>query len=103
MAIYDKVRLANGMVSVRFKPISGETGQAAGIVWRYENPANYYIVRANALEDNGVLYIVQTGKRISLAPIGTDASTYGIKQRVPSKTWSELAVSFQGSRFKVIL
>jgi hypothetical protein len=101
LAVYDAASFANGAVSVRFKAISGETDQAAGIVWRYENPDNYYIVRANALEDNVVLYKVQAGKRLSLAPIGTASSTYGIKQRVPSKTWNELAISFQGSRFKV--
>lgn len=101
LAVFDKASFANGTVSVRFKTISGEADQAAGIVWRYENPDNYYIVRANALEDNVVLYKVQAGKRISLAPIGTAANTYGVKQRVPSKTWNELAISFQGTRFKV--
>jgi hypothetical protein len=101
LAVFDKANFVNGTVSVRFKAISGEADQAAGIVWRYENPDNYYIVRANALEDNVVLYKVQAGKRLSLAPIGTASSTYGVKQRVPSKTWNELSVSFQGSRFKV--
>jgi hypothetical protein len=101
LAVYDAASFTNGTESVRFKAISGETDQAAGIVWRYENPDNYYIVRANALEDNVVLYKVQAGKRLSLAPIGTASNTYGIKQRVPSKTCNELAISFQGRRFKV--
>jgi hypothetical protein len=43
-------------ISVKFKAISGSVDQAAGIVWRYRDPDNYYVVRANALEDNLVLY-----------------------------------------------
>jgi hypothetical protein len=59
LAIYDKAVFANGSISVRFKPVSGERDQAAGIVWRYKDPDNYYIVRANALENNVVLYKVR--------------------------------------------
>ncbi len=71
LAIYRKARFADGSVSVRFKPLAGERDQAAGLVWRYKDPENYYIVRANALEDNVVLYKVEQGKWISLEPKGT--------------------------------
>jgi hypothetical protein len=101
LAIYDEASFANGSVSVRFKPISGEQDQAAGLVWRYQDPNHYYIVRANALEDNVVLYKVQGGKRISLPPKGTPSQTYGVKQKVPKQTWSSLRVSFDGPRFEV--
>ena len=50
-------------LSVRFKPVSGRVDQAAGLVWRYQDENNYYIVRANAREGNVVLYKVQGGKR----------------------------------------
>ena len=101
LAIYDKASFADGSVSVRFKPVSGARDQAAGIVWRYQDPNNYYIVRANALEGNVVLYKVESGKRLSLAPKGTPSKTYGVKQAVPKETWSTLGVSFTGSRFEV--
>ena len=45
LAIWDRVLLADGEVSVAFKPVSGSIDQAAGIVWRYQDPNNYYIVR----------------------------------------------------------
>jgi hypothetical protein len=70
-------------------------------VWRYQDPDNYYIVRANALEDNVVLYKVEGGKRISLEPKGTPSKTYGVKQRVPKLTWSTLAAEFSGGAFQV--
>lgn len=101
LAIFDKTSFADGSVSVRFKTISGAGDQAAGIVWRYRDPNNYYIVRANALEDNVVLYKVEGGKRISLAPKGTDPKTYGVKHRVPKLTWSTLKVDFSGTHFDV--
>jgi hypothetical protein len=101
LAVYENASLKDGMLSVRFKAISGGADQAAGLVWRYKDPDNYYIVRANALEDNVVLYKVEKGQRISLAPKGTPSKTYGVKHRVPKQTWNKLSVVFQGNVFTV--
>jgi hypothetical protein len=101
LAVYDRASVKDGTLSVMFKAISGNTDQAAGLVWRYKDPENYYIVRANALEDNIVLYKVEKGERIALAPKGTPSKTYGVKHRVPKQTWSTLSVSFQGNVFAV--
>jgi len=101
LAIYDKARLQNGEVSVRCKSISGDVDQACGIVWRYRDPNNYYITRANALENNVVLYKVQDGERRSLAPKGQPSRAYGVKHPVPSGQWNELRVKFQGSLMTV--
>ncbi|MCW5979708.1 MAG: hypothetical protein KIT09_16635 [Bryobacteraceae bacterium] len=101
LAVYDKVSTANGKVSVRFKPVSGQGDQAAGLVWRYRDANNYYVVRANALENNVVLYKVEGGRRSSLAPKGTAAGTYGVKHTVPSNAWSAVSVTFQGNLFTV--
>lgn len=101
LAIYGKARLRNGQVSVRCKSVSGEVDQACGIVWRYRDPDNYYIVRANALENNIVLYKVQDGERRSLAPKGQPSRAYGVKHPVPSGEWNELRVKFQDSLMTV--
>jgi hypothetical protein len=101
LAVYQKANFTDGELSVDFKAISGSGDQAAGLVWRYRDENNYYIVRANALEDNVVLYKVQDGKRVSLAPKGTPPKTYGVKHKVPSQTWSNLHVKFQGPQFTV--
>ena len=101
LAIYEKASFTNGSLSVRFKPISGERDQAAGLVWRYKDRDNYYLVRANALENNVVLYKVEEGKRISLEPKGTPSKTYGVKHKVPQQSWSALKVSFDGPHFVV--
>jgi hypothetical protein len=87
-------------LSVRFKPISGRIDQAAGLVWRYQDQDNYYIVRANALEDNVVLYKVDGGKRTDL-PLRGEGRTYGKKSDVPANQWSTLRVVANGRLFTV--
>jgi hypothetical protein len=101
LAVYDKASVKDGTLSVKFKTISGNADQAAGLIWRYKDPDNYYIVRANALEDNVVLYKVENGQRISLAPKGSPSKTYGMKHRVPKQTWTTFSVSFQANLFTV--
>jgi len=100
VAVLTDVITADGDLSVRFKPISGRVDQAAGLVWRYQNQDNYYIVRANALEDNVVLYKVENGKRIDL-PVKGEGRTYGKKADVPAMQWSTLRVVATGRLFEV--
>jgi hypothetical protein len=102
LAILEGPGFENGEIEVKFKPVSGEVDRAGGLVWRYRDENNYYIVRANALEDNVVLYKVEEGKRTSLAPKGTEAGTYGVDREVPSGRWSALKVVFQGPSFTVL-
>src|SRR5213082_872887 len=52
----DGLAIMDGFAEVRFKAIAGSEDRAAGLVWRAQNANNYYVVRANALEDNVVLY-----------------------------------------------
>lgn len=87
-------------LSVRFRPVSGRIDQAAGLVWRYQDENNYYIVRANALEDNVVLYKVEKGRRTDL-PVTGEGRTYGKKIEVPAGQWSTLRVVAAGHRFDV--
>ena len=101
LAVLDRVSVRDGSVSVRCKPVSGKIDQACGVVWRYRDENNYYIARANALENNVVAYKVAGGKRTSLAPRGTDPKTYGIKHPVASGEWHTLEVQFGGNMFTV--
>lgn len=103
LAIWDRASLKDGALNVKFKAISGTVDQGAGLVWRYRDADNYYIVRANALEDNVVLYKVQNGERVSLAPKGAVSNAYGVKHKIPKQMWATLAVGFHGSLFTVRL
>ena len=101
LAIYDKLELKDGDLSVKFKPISGKVDASGGLVWRYKDPNNYYIVRSNALEDNTVLYKVENGRRRSIAPKGAPPRTYGVKHKVTLGDWHTLRVTFRGPLFTV--
>lgn len=92
--------LKDGYVEVRFKPMSGSEDRAGGIVWRAKDANNYYVVRANALEDNVVLYKTVNGTRSPLDIVGRKGG-YGVNAAVPANEWHTLRVDFAGRRFKV--
>jgi hypothetical protein len=84
--------LKDGFVEVKFKPISGKEDQAGGVVWRLKDANNYYIARANALEDNVTIYHTINGSR-------TEKKRASMK--VASNAWHTLRVDFQGNHFTV--
>ena len=100
VCIYDAVNAADVDLSVKYKPVSGLEDQAAGLVWRYRDQDNYYICRANARENNVVLYKVEKGKRTDLPLVGA-GRTYGVKAKIPSGQWGTLRVTAEGSKFTV--
>jgi hypothetical protein len=100
--VADSVSVKDVELSVRFRPISGNVDQAAGLVWRYRDKDNYYVVRANAREGNVVLYKVEKGKRTDL-PLKGEGRTYGKKANVPAGAWSELKLVARGNLFQVFL
>lgn len=100
VAVFDGLTASDVDVSVKFKAISGKKDQGAGVVWRYKDNDNYYIVRANALENNVVLYKVENGKRSDL-PLKGEGRTYGKKEKVPSGQWGTLRVVAKGNLFEV--
>ncbi len=103
VCIYDGLTAVDVDISVRFKPIKGRVDQAAGIVWRYQDKDNYYVVRANALENNVVPYKVHNGKRTDLDLVGSGLFTYGKKATILSGEWGSLRVVAKGNRFTVYI
>ena len=101
IALKDGTTIKDGFVEGKFKAISGSEDRAGGLVWRARDADNYYVVRANALEDNVVLYKTVKGVRSSLDIVGRRGG-YGVKQAVPANQWHTLRVEFVGTRFKVI-
>jgi hypothetical protein len=67
VATLEQPILKDVRVSVRCKVISGRVDQACGLVARYRDDGNYFITRANAIEDNIRLYTVRDGKRDEIA------------------------------------
>jgi 3-keto-disaccharide hydrolase len=101
LALKDGTKLEDGFVEVKFKPITGAEDRAGGVVWRAKDSNNYYVVRANALEDNVVLYKTVNGKRSPLDIVGRKRG-YGVKVPVPTGQWHTLRVEISGPRFRVV-
>lgn len=94
IAVYEAVSARNVEVTVRFKPVSGRVDQAAGLIVRAHDDNNYYVARANALENNVRLYRVVRGNRQQFA---------GVDVPVAAGRWQQLGLRVQGDRFTVSL
>lgn len=86
--------LTDGVVEVKFKPISGKEDQAGGLIWRWKDGDNYYVARGNALENNVSLYYTQNGRRNTIKYV--DAP-------VAKNQWHTLRVEFMAKRIRVSL
>ena len=92
LAIYQPVLASNVDVTIRFKPVAGKVDQAGGIAVRLSDPDNYYVVRANALEDNVRFYRVVKGQRSQIE---------GANTKVTANEWHQLGLRAQGPRFTI--
>jgi hypothetical protein len=92
VCLNDESRLLDGFVEVKFKAVSGKDDQAGGVVWRAIDTDNYYIARANALEDNVTIYHTIKGRRVSFKSVNT---------KVAPKVWHVMRVEFSGTKFAV--
>src|SRR5262245_59202593 len=95
-ADFPSIRLGNKLyadliATVRFKPISGKDDQAAGIIFRIQDKDNYYILRANAQEDNVIFFRYGSGRRTTLKEGNV---------KVASGKWQELKLEAIGNQFR---
>jgi hypothetical protein len=93
VCLKDDTNLKDGFAEVKFKPISGREDQAGGIVWRAKDSNNYYVTRANALEDNVTIYHTVNGRR-------TEKKRASMK--VAPNQWHTLRVEFHAAHFVVM-
>jgi len=92
LAVYKPYSGKDLEVAVRFKPVAGTVDKAGGIAVRLSTPDDYYVARANALEDNVRFYRVVKGKREQLASANA---------KVAANEWHTLALKAEGDRFTV--
>jgi hypothetical protein len=101
LAIFNGVSLRDGDISVRVKPVGGREDQAGGLVWRYRDENNYYLVRADAFLKTVAVFKVLNGRYIALTPYGSIVPAEGVHHDIPSRAWSILKVSVHGTQFDV--
>jgi hypothetical protein len=92
LAVWQPLVARNLEASVRFKSVAGAVDRAGGLAVRLLDADNYYVVRANALEDNVNLYRVVKGRRQQIA---------GASAKVPSGEWHTLDLRADGDRMSV--
>jgi hypothetical protein len=92
LAIYKSFSAANVDVSVKFKAVAGSVDQAGGVALRLADSDNYYVARANLLEDNVRFYRVSKGRRIQIA---------GANLKVSANEWHTLGLKAEGESFTV--
>ncbi|WP_046869412.1 hypothetical protein [Microvirga massiliensis] len=93
LAILELPLPADVEVTVRFMPVSGRVDQAGGVAVRLTDRNNYYLARANALENNVTFYRVVAGKRQQIA---------GAKTKVTLGAWHDLTLRAEGNAFTVL-
>jgi hypothetical protein len=90
VCVYEPLAARNVEASVRFKPLSGKVDQSGGVIVRYQDKDNYYVLRANILEDNVRFYKLEKGKRTLVA---------GIPAKIAPGQWHTLKLLADGPRF----
>jgi hypothetical protein len=92
MCIFDNFIARDAAAEVKYKAISGKVDEAGGIVLRY-TPENYYIARANALENNVILFKTVNGKRSHVQEVSVP---------VARGVWHTLRFEARGEHLKII-
>jgi hypothetical protein len=80
--------------TLRFKPLSGSRARVAGLLFRAQSANDYYVVRANALDNSVRLYRVDKGKRSQVG---------GKEVPIESDKWHSLRLIASNDRFEVSL
>src|SRR5215470_11829696 len=95
VAVLEDQRFADVDVSVRFRPVSGKEDASGGIIFRAKDGSNYFLVRANALENNFRLYMIVNGKRSTIASARVTEPQLGV--------WHAIRVVATGPKIQAYL
>jgi hypothetical protein len=87
ICINNKLKYQNLQIEVRIKPMEGVEDQGGGLVWRYHDAKNYYLARANPLDNNLKVYKVVKGIRKEIK---------SVKLKMKAGEWYTLKVAMIG-------
>jgi hypothetical protein len=93
IAIFDKVSCKDGDLSVKFRIDGSRKDNAAGIVWRYQDTNNFYLLSLNAEAGNVVLHRVRNGV--------SEVVSSGIREDIRAGQWHLVKVAFRGPKVQV--
>ena len=102
LAIFDKVEARDGDLSVKFKIASGRRGDGAGMVWRYQDPGNYYLLRFSSGEKNISLFRMQNGQARAIPVVGGRPGESSVYHEIRMGQWYVAKVSYRGPHIRVL-
>lgn len=91
LCVAERTSYADVDLSTSFKAVAGDGDQGGGLIWRYQDLDNYYVVRMNPIEENYRVYKVVGGRRKQLG--SSDV-------KIPTGTWHTLRVVHEGNRIQ---
>jgi hypothetical protein len=101
LALYDKGYCKNGDLSVDMKIVSGRNTQTGGLVWRYQDPENYYLLEVSADRDLIAVIRMQDGRPIPVARLGPGLRAQQVSHKIEPMDWNVLRITFQNARMTV--
>jgi len=101
LALFDKVVCRDGDLSVKFRIDARQHGNAAGVVWRYQDANNYYLLRLSADDKNIVLEHVRNGVAKIIITSGGKPAPVGVAEDIRPGQWHVIKVSFRGPKVQV--
>lgn len=103
LAVFDPVVCHDGDLSVKFRIDPKASSGTAGIVWRYQDARNYYLLDFSSSRGMITIYRVRDGVRQDVRIRGSKTGTSGLRHEVKSGEWHLARVSFRGNRVQVYL
>jgi hypothetical protein len=101
-AIYEKENCRDGDLSVKFRIDAGARAKTAGVVWRYQDPNNYYLLHFSVDASNIVLFRVQNGRYQAVPLTGNKPGTFGVAHELRAGQWYVAKVIFRGPQIRVL-
>jgi hypothetical protein len=103
IAVFDKVTCRDGDLSAKIRLPSGSGSKTAGLIWRYQDPNNFYMLHLSADQRNVVLFRVQDGKAEEIPAKGAKPGSFGVSHDVRPGVWYLARVVYRGPRIRVFL
>lgn len=101
LAVFDKVICRDGDLSVKFKITGGRDAKTAGIVWRYQDPNNYYVLEFSADQHRMSFIRVQNGESKTIPITSGKALVQSLAHDMTAGQWYVARVSFRGEKIRV--
>jgi hypothetical protein len=104
VAVFDKDICSDGELSVKFRIDGGNRSRThiAGIVWRYQDPNNYYLLHFSADQKNIILFSVHDGRYQPVPLVGAKPGSVGVSHDILVNQWYVVKVIFRGPQIHVL-